>query len=160
MTHRKRSVELVAEMLGIAPQEVSPLLLKVFIFLHETGHAFDYIQNFLAQEVKRTCETPKATATAAWSQRFAAEMASLPVPNVTPSALKTRIDFANEIAGPDSLNDLSTDSEIVRLAKKEPATLLSQQEEAYKAGESEQRADAFAVAVIQRHKLIEALHGQ
>jgi peptidase E len=157
MTHRKRSVELVAEMLDITPQEVSPLLLKVFIFLHEAGHALDYIQNFMAKEVHCTSKTPKANATAAWSHRFETEMNLLPVPNITPSGLKAKIDFANEIAGLDSLNDLSTNSEIVRLAKEEPQALLREQEEAYKAGESEQRADAFAVAVIQRHKLIELL---
>ena len=159
MTHRKRSVELVAEMLEITPQQVSPALLKVFIFLHEAGHAYDYIKNFLEKEMGR-CDTPKATATAAWRHRFETEMASLPVPKVTPSALKARIDFAHEVIGVDTLDDLSPDGEIVRLAKEDPATLLRMQEEAYKSGESEQRADAFAVALIQRHKLIEVLCDQ
>ncbi len=158
MTHRKRSVELVAEMLEITSQQVSPALLKVFIFLHEAGHAYDYIKNFLEKEMGR-CDTPKATATSAWRHCFETEMASLPVPNISPSALKARIDFAHEIAL-EALDDLSTDTEIVRRAKEEPEALLREQEEAYKSGESEQRADAFAVALIQRRKLIEVLCDQ
>jgi hypothetical protein len=46
MQNRKKSVLMVAEMLGIEPEEMSPEILKQFIVAHEFGHATDYVKNY------------------------------------------------------------------------------------------------------------------
>ena len=153
MIHRKRSVELVAHQLGIAPDALTPRLLKIFIFLHEIGHAFNYIHDFLEPRIQSGNKNPKTEATAAYGERFGREIASLPLPKAAPSTL------AQWVAIPpifwDHVKHYAPSPDVfATLSKRPPEEIVREQEEAYKKLESEQIADTFAADFIRKNSLI------
>lgn len=153
MHHRKKSVEMVARNLGIKVEAVTPRLLKVFIFLHEIGHVYDYLTNFLKPLQESGSENPKTTATARRQERNRQDFASLPIPNGAPSGL------AIWTAIPDIFWDAVKrymPSEVIppELARMTPAELVALQEEAYKSTQEERTADTFAADFIKKNGLI------
>jgi len=155
MQHRPKSAALVAEQLGISREELSPLLLKTFIFLHEFGHAYDYLLNFLKPLRDEKDALPKTHATANWRAKFKDEMAALPIPNMNPSRLRMFSMFAPL---PELAKQQGATDEIVRLAERDPEAVLQLQEESYKSGESEKRADSFATSILREHVLMNLHH--
>lgn len=150
MEHRPRSTELVAQQLGIAREELTPEILRVFIFLHEAGHALDYLKNFLAPRIAQGSQTPKKEATEEWEQRFFAELRSLPVPNTDPSTLRAFSGFAPM---DEFIAQHGASPDLIAHAKSNPEGVIRLQEEAYKNGESERRADEFAATFMRKHNL-------
>ncbi|MBI2636508.1 hypothetical protein HYW84_04260 [Candidatus Peregrinibacteria bacterium] len=145
MQHRPKSVQLVAERLGIPRESMTPLLLKTFIFLHEVGHTYDYITRFLRPLREGQDPLPKTYATADWRTRFQDELAALPIPNMAPSQLRMFSIFAPL---PELARQQGAKEEVIRRAEQDAEAVLQEQEEAYKRGESEQRADDFATKIL------------
>ena len=46
-TARKTAIEIIAGKLGITPERIDNKVLSLLIFLHEVGHGWDYILNYL-----------------------------------------------------------------------------------------------------------------
>ena len=133
---RKASVEQAAEMLNIAPEQMTPKLLRLFIFLHEFGHAHDYIINYAKKENGPTL----------WNERKAKQTASLPIPILVPPALRLKIE-QNQI------EDLPLEAQ--ELIKKGGAEeVLHRQDLAYRNLPKERYADQFAVDFIARHNIL------
>lgn len=153
MQHRRKSVEMVANNLGIKVDAVTPRLLKVFIFLHEIGHVHDYLINFLRPLQLSGSENPKTTATAHYAERNQQDYARLPIPNGAPSGL------AMWTAIPDIFWDTvkrHMPSEVIppELARLTPIELVALQEAAYKATTGERIADTFAADFIKKNDLV------
>lgn len=135
LTTRKESVKIVAKMLGVPPERITPELLGTFIFLHEVGHSKDYTENYL-----HASSDPAS----AWEKRRAAEMATLPLPGGDPAQmqllrqsgeLKQRLE-----ANPGILEKFYSIDE-----------LIAAHERAYRALPSEKYADEFAADILKRH---------
>jgi len=80
LTTRRRSVASFAERLGIKKEQMTVPLLKAYVFLHEVGHAHEYMTRY------EKADDPIG------SQKRAreVEMGSLPVPDLTPTQLEKK----------------------------------------------------------------------
>ncbi|MBA4336339.1 hypothetical protein C0416_01010 [bacterium] len=133
MQKRKLSAEVAAKMLEIEPENMTPELLRLFIFLHEIGHAYDYIKNYANQKDGADL----------WTQRGQAETSSLPIPNINPSILRHKID-QNEI------DDLPIEIQ-KKISEGKVDEIVYDQEEAYRKLPKENFADQFAANFIKEH---------
>lgn len=139
---RPVSCQLVCELLGIPKVELTPQLLRVFIFLHECGHAHDFVENFCGFS---TLEHPENSikrfeeACMRCNERQDIELKSLPIP-MTPSGF-----LASRRESPDYVQSLV--SEYLKkpdVTEEDFDAVLQTLERAYKALPSESYADAFA----------------
>ncbi|MDD4628422.1 MAG: hypothetical protein PHE68_03455 [Candidatus Peribacteraceae bacterium] len=155
MTHRRRSVELVAHRLNIEPDAVSPQLLKIMIFLHEVGHAHDYLHRFLQPRMEAGSKRAKTEATAALQERNSKEIDSLPL-KIAPSTLAQWV--AIPVIFWDHVKHFAPSPEVfASLRKQQPQEIVREQEERYKSLEFERIADTFATDFILRNRLLEQI---
>ncbi|MAG11973.1 MAG: hypothetical protein CMI52_04185 [Parcubacteria group bacterium] len=127
------SISLCAERIGVSFEDMTPSSLAAFIFLHEMGHAYDYLENVPDGEVKR-------------KKRFD-EMATLPLPGWAPSRARHAFVPGGQLAlwfeaNKDALAQQGYDS---------PEVMLDAQARAYRDLPSEVVADEFAVGIMQKH---------
>lgn len=148
---RPVSCQLVCELLGIKKEELTPQLLRVFIFLHECGHAQDFVENFIAFSALEHPENSAKRfeeACMRCNERQDIELQSLPIP-VTPSGF-----LACRIESPEYVTDM-----VKAYLQKEAVTdadfadVFERLEKAYKALPSESYADQFAKTFLMGQKL-------
>jgi hypothetical protein len=145
---RPVSCRLVCELLGIQKEELTPQLLRVFIFLHECGHAHDFVENFCGLPLPAHPETALKRfedACMRCNERQDVELESLPIP-MTPSGLlasrKESPEYATELVS----HYLETD----KVEEADFALVFERLEKAYKGLPSESYADAFAKKFLTR----------
>ncbi len=136
-TSRKRSVEIIAALIGENPETISAEKLKTFIFLHELGHAHD----FLSME----SNTDRRKAVAAWEAQYTSEMGTLPIPGVNPSILRLSIENGEL----DSILSQTTDPRIT--SDMTPEDIIAIQDAAYRALPKETYADSFAANLMHNY---------
>lgn len=148
MQSRRRSAELVAERLGIDFKDLNPHALRNFIFLHECGHADQYIKQFFAPlALTNSPHTAQKKSAEAFTQYLLDELKTLPIPKYGPVALRqmyAKHSFVLPCLVGDYLGKKEgiTDAEIERV--------ISLQEKAYKNLPSERHADDFAVRFLKK----------
>ena len=150
--NRPLSCELACKQLGIELDQLTPEFLRAFIFLHECGHAHDFIVNFSNFS---TLEHPENSflrfedACMRCNERQEYELKKLPIP-VTPSGF-----LASKREYPQYLEQLLseylqkseiTDDDYVRV--------FTELEHSYKSLPSEQYADNFAVTFLRSQHFI------
>jgi len=138
-TTRRRSVEIISELIGVKPTELTTRALKTFIFLHELGHADEFISYVNQQD-------SYADATQAWKQRYKEEMSTLPIAGMNPSKLKTALDEGHLHELLAAQNDPRIHEGITE------DDLLSVQDEAYRHLPKEAYADNFAAKIIRDNR--------
>lgn len=151
-TTRPTSFSLAVKTLSISESALSPELLRSFIFLHECGHAHDFIFQFVGTT---SSDHPEQSlprfeeACMRCNERQDFELKKLPIP-VTPSGFN-----ASRIEYPDFLATL-----VAEYLKKESVTdadldaVYRELELAYKALPSEVYADEFAKKFLVDHHLL------
>lgn len=134
---RKSSVETNAKMLGISPEDIvnNPRILKLFIFLHELGHAHEYINQFQKKMMTDKSFNPITQ----WDERSEKELMTLPVPGSTPPFI-LEMQKNNELPGyyekyREYYQNLGINS---------PEELIIAQDKAYRKLSRENYADNFA----------------
>jgi hypothetical protein len=151
---RPISFQLASEKLGIESSTLTPEILRSFIFLHECGHAHDFVVNFAGvsspdhpeQSLPRFEE-----ACMRCNERQDFELKKLPIP-VTPSGFN-----ASRVEYPDFLATL-----VAEYLKKEAVTekdldaVYVELEHAYKNLPSEVYADDFAKKFLNDHNLLKS----
>lgn len=164
MNARKELLQIVKERLqskGVGVEDLNPDFLQLFIFLHELGHAHDYLtsEKFLDKDGNLDELKYKTT----WNK----ELGSLPLPYIRPVQfveMIKRFGWDKEgVWSPESFNDLlkklSSSDKIYKgnyeklSAKdaKSPEEILAIIEREYKSLKSEKAADDFATNFIARH---------
>lgn len=146
MVDRETSARQAAEMLGITFEKLkaSPNILKLFIFLHEIGHAQDYITNYF-NDPKSESDPEYNPAAENRAQRDR-EMATLPIPNTNPVQARQYLDRG--ILGPHFERN-KTYFEKLDISTVED--LLTTHEKAYRELPSERYADTFAANVLRKN---------
>jgi len=146
MVDRETSARRAADMLGIDFEELkqNPKLLKLFVFLHEVGHAQDYIMHY--RNDPRNGTEPDYDPVSENQKKRDAEMASLPVPGANPVRVRKMLEEGTlgpyfqkykahyETRGIDTIDQL-----------------VAAQEEAYRSLPSEHYPDMFAARVLRNH---------
>lgn len=143
LVSRKKSVEIVAGLLGLKAEEVTAEILQSFIFAHELGHAHDYIINF------KNNNDLELSPSEAWKQKNRVEMASLPLPNVNPATLNNMIEnglIEQAVKDSDVLREKYVVDGVVDVAR-----LVDDQNIAYRSLPKEQYADEFAVRALKNN---------
>ena len=138
MQTRKQSVKMASESLGISVEQMTPEILRTFIFLHEIGHAEEAIR---LDENRET-----------HSKRRTNEMLRLPIKEVNPAALRIAIENG-------SLNFDSVKDPAIRVLAENAKRgdhisierLMELQETAYHRLPSEAYADSFAAKFMRTH---------
>ncbi len=135
---RRVAAQITAESLGISFEDLSPRLLKNAIFLHELGHAYDYLSN-----VASDAEIGQENAPMVWRDFFFRQMETLPVPGLSPSELKASlVSFPTLDAFLDDRP--KTRERLLQLDVTTIEQLLEIQERAYRSLPKELFADQFA----------------
>ncbi len=142
---RRRAVEINAEMLGIAPEQMTPELFHAFIVAHELGHATDFLRNYQSDPTVSGWEGSEEMA-----MHRREILKTLPAGNVPPG------DLAEILSG---MHSLDAALSLYPGLKKHPRfyeiktieDLLAIQEEEYRASEPERYADAFAARLLKKH---------
>lgn len=138
---RKTSVQVVAQLMVIDVEVLRrhPEFLAQFIFLHEVGHAHDYIVNY----VNRAQDSDPLQAK---RNVRAQEMAGLPYPGLNPADIKSMhldgrlaVEFENHRKYFENKGIVSV------------GCLVEAQERAYRGLPSESYADNFAVGIIKKY---------
>ena len=132
------SARKAAEMIGRASGEITGRELQEFIFLHELGHASDFLRNFAMDP-----DIGEANAVQAWKDASAQEMEGLPVPHVFPNELS---EAATKYGDVTMLADEFPEAKVAmdRLGFTSLQQLLDAQETAYRNLRKESFADKFA----------------
>jgi predicted transcriptional regulator len=129
LNSRNTSANVVAKLLEISPESLTPEILRLFIFLHEVGHAYDYITNY-----KNGVDGSNM-----WKQKSQEEINSLPIPGISPPMLKLYIDHDNS-----KLPERA--QQMIREGKANE--IMQLQEEAYRRLPKETFADEFSANSI------------
>ena len=87
---RAHTLELMARDFGVAAEDVSAELLDTFILLHELGHAYDYRLN-VENGQEGTADLPREEQGRAFSQAYWEQLATLPIPGITPTELNKQL---------------------------------------------------------------------
>ncbi len=145
MRNRQSSAKMVAHMLGIPFEKMTPRLLGLFIMAHELGHATDYIRNY---ELNSDYKGIKAVEE--WDMHYAVNLLSLPVSGLDPAELRQEMkNFGNL---DEFLNKFPDTKKEIDLEKvKTLDDLLHEQEIAYRSMPYENYADNFAVNFLKRN---------
>lgn len=142
---RQSSVKLNADLLGVPSTALTPEILQLFIIAHEFGHSQDFVRNY---QNDPHLSGPEAIEEMD-SHRYSA-LASLPVPNISPT------DLIRELAG---IQDIDAVVEKYPEIKKHPNAiqvrsiqdLIELQEREYRETPPERYADEFARTFLLRH---------
>ncbi len=143
LTTRKKSVEIVAGLLGIEPEKVTVKILQSFIFAHELGHAYDFITNY---KNNKDIKIPPGQA---WQDKSSVDSASLPIPNVNISKLNRMIEdgtIEKIIMDDSTLREKYFFDGMVDIER-----LREDYDIRHRALSKEQYADRFAADVLKRH---------
>ncbi len=147
---REVSARLVAELLEIPYESLTPNHLRLFIFLHECGHADDFVLRYL-QAPDGSLRDP-FEATNEWEWEGSEEMRQLPIPNLLPGELRM---YAGFVPLPDLVRGLNIPPDVQRLIDAgEKEKVLELQERAYKNTRMERAADTFAAEFMKKNSLI------
>lgn len=143
---RKSSNEIVASLLGMEFEKLTPELLRLFIIAHELGHATDYIKNYESNPSYANV----AEASEEWDMHYEVNLSSLPVPHFDPAQL------TEKIAGYSNIKEFVIDyPEAKSYVQSEEITTLEQllhdQEVAYRNSPYEKYADNFAAKFLKKN---------
>ena len=130
---RERSIEIMAERLGVPFSEFTEEHLRMFTLAHELGHAHDLRNNFGADY---------SLALRDYKVRRRADLRELFIPGFSPTKLEQVIDST-------SWDDLT--GKYPQLGEMTAQKAVEKQEESYRDLSSEQYADTFAANVIREH---------
>lgn len=83
---RKFSVEIISKMMGIDSDAMTPELLRIYIILHEFGHALDFIKNYEQNE-----EYGEGEAVEAWDFHYDSNKSLFPYEGMDPAELLEEI---------------------------------------------------------------------
>lgn len=134
---RRVAAQITAETIGISFEALTPRLLKKAIFLHELGHAYDYLTHVASDP-----EIGEENAPMVWRDFFFRQMETLPVPSLSPSELKAKV--LSRVSLEAFLAERpQTQSRLLALGVTEVEQLLEAQERAYRALPKESFADQF-----------------
>ncbi|PIR41968.1 MAG: hypothetical protein COV30_00890, partial [Candidatus Yanofskybacteria bacterium CG10_big_fil_rev_8_21_14_0_10_37_15] len=142
---RRSSVQIIADMLGIDFSQLSPILLRQFIILHEIGHANDYVKNY-----ENNPDYQGANAAEEWDLHYEANLLTMPVPGFDPVDLREKVSRFSDLrefldAYPNVAKKMNID-EIKTLED-----LLHAQEIAYRTSAYESYADNFAIDFLKNN---------
>ncbi len=143
--NRRTSVEAVATLLGIKPEDMTPDLLRSFIIAHELGHASDYFTNYVTEDAQ-----DKASAGENWFIDYDLNLIVLPVSGLDPAKLRSRLarysSLENFIGAYPQVRAYIEEKGITSLEGLQQA-----QERAYKESTFEQYADTFATDFLKKN---------
>lgn len=142
---RSVAVKILADKLGVDVHHMDGKVLSVLIFLHEIGHARDYLRNYRNNSDYESTQD----AVAAWHEHYQSELDSLPVPSMDPSDLRACIQdsggfqpFMERYPELTRMNNHNISSE---------SRLLELQEIAYRSLPHESYADDFANKILRKY---------
>lgn len=139
---RPDAIKSMARLLGTSAEHLDGATIQAFIFFHEAGHLFDYFANFLEDNALSYEE-----ATDLWIMNSDHELASLPIPELSPSDLRFEM---KKHGGFEEWRRLDSefDARCVRIGAKSAEELVHIQEMAYRALPKEAYADEFAAKAL------------
>lgn len=133
-------VILVSDLLEIKSENLSSDLAKLFTFLHEIGHALDYLEKLKVEieqgKIKRWAKMKHST-------ERKLEMRRLPIPHLLPAEIKYLIENEEFETLPPQTQE--------RIGNGEADKILEEQIKAYHELPSEEKADSFATDFIKKH---------
>ncbi len=144
---RPVSVDMIARLCGIPPEQMTSELFNTFILLHEFGHAHDFAKNYRDDEALSNLQESQLADI--WRNEYQQQKANLPVPGLAPSELveqfkTTPLDtfLSSRPKTRERLADahLTTQQEIIVA-----------QDRAYREIPAEKYADEFAATFIKKH---------
>lgn len=135
---RRVAAQITADAIGVPIEALTGRMLKNAIFLHELGHAYDYLTNVASDP-----EIGEENAPMVWRDFFFRQMETLPVPGLSPSELKARLVLFSTL---DTFiaERPQTKERLLQLGVSTVEQLLEIQERAYRALPKESFADQFA----------------
>ena len=89
---RRSSNELIAGMLGIKSEHLTPELLRRFIISHELGHAADYVKNYESNPDYQGAEAAEE-----WNMHYEANLLTMPVRGLDPAELLDEVSKFNNL---------------------------------------------------------------
>lgn len=141
ISDRRRSVEVAARLLNIRFEDIErdPRILKLFIFLHEIGHAHDYIATYLNKWGPREAVVKNR-------EKREEEMNSLPVPGHSSVSVK-KLYRNGKLKEYFDMNKSYFEARGITSAE----AVAHAQEDEYRTIGSEAYADNFAAEVLTKH---------
>lgn len=136
-----------AELLGILPEELNAEVFNSFVFLHEFGHAHDYVTNF--QQVPELSHLTPDELALVWQNEHVQEKEALPIPSLAPAEILEQLQTMTWEQFLDAHPHIRTRLAEQNLHTQEEA--LAAQDRAYRSMPSEHYADKFAAAFIREH---------
>lgn len=145
LTQREISSRTAAEMIGIDFEEIkrNPQILALFIFLHEIGHARDYILNYL----KGLRGNDEYSPAKSWNENTEQEQGKLYIPNCNPAQARAMYESGELKVYFDQYRDYYQQHSI-----NSPEELLEANERVYRNLPKEKYADQFAADFIKKHR--------
>lgn len=143
---RSAAVEIMANKLGVAFENIDAKILNLLIFLHEVGHGKDYISNYRGNAAYSSRED----ADNEWHKHFEHQLKSLPVPGLDPTDLRLML---KELGGWQAFKAHYTNLNSVfnKYNIQNEEDLLRVQEVEYRNLPHESYADDFASKVLKEH---------
>lgn len=139
---RPLAIKIQADLLGRKVEELTGEDIKKFIFLHEVGHAYDFITNFESDP-----QIGKEDAVHTWNMLRTDQMDSLPVSGLDPNDLKMAIGEIKELV--DFINMRpEVEFRLKELGIESINDLLVAQELGYRNLPKESFADQFAARFL------------
>lgn len=141
-----RTIEMVAELVGIEPQVIRdhPLIFQAFTLFHEFGHGDQYVREFLNNPAVYETKNPAIV----FHEQGKAEMSSLLFPGLAPSKVQALMK-ENKIDPEDFIR--KNRSYCKERGISTPEQLFNFVQEQYRNLPKEKQADTFSVAVLRKY---------
>ena len=137
----------MAELLHIQPDDVNAEIFDTFLFLHEYGHAQDYVTNYL--DNAELAEIPAPELANSWRTEYARQKSALPITEVTGEEMEAML---KQKSFDQILQEYPTMKERVEaLGIHTLEEVITAQNLAYRNLPAEQYADTFAAQFIKSH---------
>ena len=126
-----------AKLLGVSFDELTPEILSCFIFLHEVGHTYDYLNNPEYTEFK---------------EKRKKELNTLPIPGYNPVNLIKELNNENTPIGKWYMDNAAIIEKQGYNGLYSKQEIITAQEIAYHSIETEMIPDRFAASVLLKNK--------
>jgi hypothetical protein len=146
-TKRPVSVEIAAKLIGIAPEHLTSEVFNTFVFLHEYGHAHDFVTHYQNAEESKSLSTNQIADI--WRNEYTQHRSKLPIPNMGTSEL---IETLSKQSLLEFLKTRPVTSRRLKAANLKTAQeVINAQDAAYRSMPAEKYADEFAASFIKKH---------
>jgi hypothetical protein len=146
-TKRPVSVEIAAKLIGIAPEHLTSEVFNTFVFLHEYGHAHDFVTHYQNAEASKSLTTDQMADV--WHTDYVQQRSKLPIPNTSTAELIEKLSKESLV---EFLKTRPvTNARLNSLNLKTTQEVINAQDAAYRSIPKEKYADAFAASFIKKY---------